>query len=107
MLQCLYCVMVCLVTGWTSPKQCSSILMKGVGHCELGNFDGFESHDVMHSLDGDVAGHARIGDAGRAPWWSGRLGDWLVVVVVIGINDVVSGRRCWCSETCLFVGHWP
>ncbi len=72
-----------------------------------GNFDVFESHDVMHSLDGVVAGHARIDDGGRTPWWSGRLGDWLVVVVVFGIDDVVSGRRSWCSGTCSFVGAWP
>jgi hypothetical protein len=45
----------------------------------------------MHSLDVENAGHARIGDVGRTPWWSGRLGDWLVMVVVIGIVDVVSG----------------
>ena len=62
---------------------------------------------MMHNLDGDVAGHARIGEAGRTPWWSGRLGDWLVMVVVVGIDDVVSGQRCWCSGTCLFVGDWP
>ncbi len=62
---------------------------------------------MMHSLDGDVAEHARIGDAGRMPWWSGRPGGWAVVVVVVGINDVVSGRCCWCSGTCLFVGAWP
>ncbi len=31
----LYCVMVCLVTGWTTPKQCSSMLMIGPVHCEL------------------------------------------------------------------------
>ncbi len=62
----------------------------------------------MHSLDGDVAGHARIGDAGRAPWWSGRSGDWLVMVEVVGGNDdVVLGQCCRCSGTCLFVGHWP
>ncbi len=61
---------------------------------------------MMHSLDGDVARHARIGDAGRMPWWSGRLGGWAVVVVVIGINNVVMGRRCRCSGTCSFVGAW-
>jgi hypothetical protein len=61
----------------------------------------------MHSLDGDVARHARIGDAGRMPWWSGRLGDWLVMVVVIRIDDVVLERRCQCSGMCLFVGDWP
>ncbi len=49
---------------------------------------------MMHSMDGDVTGHARIGDVGRTLWWSGRLSDWLVMVVVVGINDVVSGRRC-------------
>ncbi len=61
----------------------------------------------MHSLDGDIAGHARIDDTGRALWWSGRSGDWLVMVVVVGINVVVLGRCCWCSGTCLFVSHWP
>ncbi len=55
---------------------------------------------MMDSLDGDVAGHARIGDAGRTPWRSGRLGGWAVMVVVVGINDVVLGWRCWCSGTC-------
>ncbi len=60
----------------------------------------------MHSLDGDVAGHARIGDAARTPWWSGRSGGWAVVVVVVRINDVVSGRRCRCIGTCSFVGAW-
>ncbi len=60
---------------------------------------------MMHSLDEDVARHARIGDAGRMPWWSGSLGDWLVVV--IGIDDVVPGWRCWCSGTFLLVGAWP
>jgi hypothetical protein len=71
-----------------------------------GNFDGFESHDVIHSLDGDVAGHARIGDTGRMPWRSGRSGGWAVVVVVVRINDVVSRRCCRCSGTCSFVGAW-
>jgi hypothetical protein len=61
---------------------------------------------VLHNLDGDVARHARIGDAGRMPWRSGRLGGCAVVVVVIRINDVVLGRRCGCSGTCLFVGAW-
>jgi hypothetical protein len=61
----------------------------------------------MHSLDGDVAGHARIGNAGRMSWWSGRLGDCLVMVVAVGIDDVVSGWHCCCSGTCLFVGDWP
>ncbi len=60
----------------------------------------------MHSLDGDVARHARIGDAGRMQWWSGRPGGWAVMVVIIGIVDVVLGRRCWCSGTCLVVGAW-
>jgi hypothetical protein len=60
----------------------------------------------MHSLDEDVAGHAKRGDAGRTPWRSGRSGGWMVMVVVIGINDVVSGWRCWCSGMCLFVGAW-
>ncbi len=60
----------------------------------------------MHSLDGDVAGHVRIGDVGRTPWWSGRSGGWVVVVVVVGIDDVVSGRRCQCGGTCSFVGAW-
>jgi hypothetical protein len=27
-------VMVCLVTGWTTPKQCSLMLMMGLVHCE-------------------------------------------------------------------------
>ncbi len=31
----LYCVMVCLVTGWTTPKQCSLMSMIGLVHCEL------------------------------------------------------------------------
>jgi hypothetical protein len=31
----LYCVMVCLLTGWTTPKQCSSMSMIGPVHCEL------------------------------------------------------------------------
>ncbi len=61
---------------------------------------------MTHNLDGDVVGHARIGDAGRMPWRSGRPGGRAVVVVVVGINDVVSGRRCWCSGTCSFVGVW-
>ncbi len=61
----------------------------------------------MHGLDGDVARHARIGDAGRTPWWSGRWGYWLVMVVVVGINAVVSGWRCQCSGMCSFVGAWP
>ncbi len=61
---------------------------------------------MMHSLDGDVAGHVRICDAGRLPWWSEGLGGWAVMVVVIGIDDVVSGRHCWCSGTCSFVGAW-
>ncbi len=60
----------------------------------------------MHSLDGDAARHARIGDAGRMPWRSGRSGGWAVVVVVIRIDDIVSGRRCRCSGTCLFDGAW-
>ncbi len=61
---------------------------------------------MMHSLDGDVARHARIGDASRTPWWSGILGDWLVMVVVVRIDDVLQGRRCWCSGTCLSVCSW-
>jgi hypothetical protein len=60
----------------------------------------------MHSFAGDVFRNATIGDACRAPWWSGRSGDWLVMVVVVRINDVVSGRRCWCSGSCLIFGHW-
>jgi hypothetical protein len=60
----------------------------------------------MHSLDGDFAGHARRGDAGRMPWRSGRSGSWAVVVAVVGIDDVVLGRRCRCSGMCLFVGAW-
>jgi hypothetical protein len=31
----LYCVMVCLVTGWTTLKQCSLMSMIGPFHCEL------------------------------------------------------------------------
>jgi hypothetical protein len=58
----------------------------------------------MHNLDGDVAGHARIGNAGRMPWRSGRMGGWVVVVVAVKLDDVVLGWRCWCSGTCLFVG---
>ncbi len=61
---------------------------------------------MMHSLDGYVAVHARIGDAGRLPWRRERSGGWAVVVVVIGIDDVVLGWHCWCSGTCLFVGAW-
>jgi hypothetical protein len=60
----------------------------------------------MHSLDGDVARHARIGDVGRMPWRSGRLGGWAVMVVVIRIDDIVSGQCCWCSGRCLFDGAW-
>jgi hypothetical protein len=70
------------------------------------NFDCFESHDMMHGLEGDVARHAKIYDAGRLPWRSGRLGGWAVVVVLIRIDDVESGRPCWCSETCSFVSAW-
>ena len=61
---------------------------------------------MIHSLDGDVARHARICDAGRPPWQSGGSGGWVVVVVVIGIDDVVWGWRCQCSGTCSFVGAW-
>ncbi len=61
---------------------------------------------MMHSFDGDVAGHARIGDVGRPPWRSVRSGGCAVVVGIVGIDDVVSGRRCRCSGTCLFVGAW-
>ena len=35
-LQFLYCVLVSFVTGWTTPKQCSSMSMMGPVHCELG-----------------------------------------------------------------------
>jgi hypothetical protein len=61
---------------------------------------------MIHSLDGDVAQHARISNAGRTPWQSGRLGGWAVVVVVVGIDDVVSRRGCWCRGMCFFVDAW-
>jgi hypothetical protein len=61
---------------------------------------------MMHSLDGDVARHARICDAGRPLWQSEGLDGWAVMVVIVRINDVVSGWHCWCSGTCSFVGAW-
>ena len=55
---------------------------------------------MVHSLDGDVAGHARLDDSGGAPWGSGSMGSRLVLAVITGLimyrggAVVVIGRAC-------------
>ena len=70
------------------------------------NFYGFKCYDVVHSLDGDVTGHAWLDDSGGAPCGRGYMVGWLVRVVLIRLDDSVPG---WCSHgdwARLFTAAW-
>jgi hypothetical protein len=65
-----------------------------------GYLNGLKSHDLMHCLDGDVAGQMRVDDMGgatrrcREPWRG------TITVFIVGLNDVVQGGSgCWCRCT--------
>ncbi len=58
-----------------------------------GNLNCPKSHDVMHCLNGNVAGQSRgenTGGAARNCWqpWRG-----MIAAVIVGLNDVI---RCGC-----------
>ncbi len=61
--------------------------------CISCNLYGFERHDVVHSLDRDVAGHAWLDYSGGALWGSGYLVGQFVGAVRVRLDGGVPGWR--------------
>ncbi len=59
-----------------------------------GNLNCLRSHDVMHCLDGDVAGQLHVDDTGGAMRICGQPWHGLIAGFIVGLNDVIQGGSC-------------
>jgi hypothetical protein len=54
-----------------------------------GNLNCLKSHDVMHCLDGDVAGQMHVDDTGGATRRCGQPWHGTIAAFIVGLNDVI------------------
>ena len=59
-----------------------------------GNLNCLKSHDVMHCLDGDVAGRSHVDDMGGATRSCGQPWCGMIAAFIVGLNDVIQGGSC-------------
>ncbi len=63
-----------------------------------GDLNCLKSHDVMHCLDGDVAGQTHVDDAGGATRRCGQPWGGTITVYIVELNDVIQGGSCLCCR---------
>jgi hypothetical protein len=59
-----------------------------------GNLNCLKSHDVMHCLDGDVAGQSCVDDVGGVIRSCGQPWHGTITAFIVGLNDVIQGGSC-------------
>ncbi len=65
-----------------------------------GYLNGLKSHDVMHCLDGYVAGQTRVDDMAGVMMRCRQAWHGTIASFIVGLNDVVQGGSSgWCRHT--------
>jgi hypothetical protein len=59
-----------------------------------GNLNCIKSHDVMHCLDGDVAGQSHVDDTGGTMRSCGQPWHGTIAAFILRLNDVIQGGSC-------------